>query len=236
MGQYFQWVNADKSEYINPGDFGMGVKLYESSWEPNGVLAALYDLLSSDWEGDLIAFVGDYVDQSKNLDNPIAKRLFEQIESSGYKGCLIDYQDEVCKNVSGYYKEAEESVREHINNMIEHDGFEFNEYKVNPNNPWEGLFVRSGRYFRYTINDAKKEFVDILNTREEIVKEKNGEEILYRNNPLPVLMAFGATETGRWTGDRIRVSNEKPPEDYIDISGYVREGLIGNEFYLTDDE
>ena len=235
MGQYFQWVNADKSEYINPGDFDMGVKLYESSWEPNGVLAALYELLSSDWEGDLIAFVGDYVDQSKNLDNPVAKRLFEQIELSGYKGNLIDYQDEVCKNISGYYKEAEESVRESITNMIEHDGFELNEYKVDPNNPWEGLFVRNGRYFRYTINDAKKEFVDILNTREETVKEKSGEETLYRNNPIPVLMAFGDSEVGRWVGDRIRVSDEKPPKEYIDISEYVKEGLIGNKFYLTKD-
>ena len=48
-------------------------------------------------------------------------------------------------------------------------------------------------------------------------------------------MAFGDSEVGRWVGDRIRVSDEKPPKEYIDISEYVKEGLIGNKFYLTKD-
>jgi len=29
MGEYFNWINLDKKEYISPGDFDIGYKGYE---------------------------------------------------------------------------------------------------------------------------------------------------------------------------------------------------------------
>lgn len=30
MGEYYNWVNVDKKEYISPSDFGYGSKFHES--------------------------------------------------------------------------------------------------------------------------------------------------------------------------------------------------------------
>ncbi|MBR4544151.1 MAG: hypothetical protein IKO53_08080 [Lachnospiraceae bacterium] len=59
MGEYYEWVNNDKKERICPGDFGLGNKLHESISADNHFIGVLYDLLSSDWKGDAIVFLGD---------------------------------------------------------------------------------------------------------------------------------------------------------------------------------
>ena len=63
---------------------------------------------------------------------------------------------ETYKNVSGLFKEAEENVREEINYYLE--DFKtygkldcFNEYGVDLTNPFEGLFVKRGKKYKYTI-------------------------------------------------------------------------------------
>ena len=50
MGEYYNWVNINKKEYIAPCDFGLGSKLWEAVVADNQLLGALYDLLSSDWK------------------------------------------------------------------------------------------------------------------------------------------------------------------------------------------
>ena len=57
MGEYYDWVNISKKEYLSPVDFDLGSKLYESAYAGNPLLGALYDLLSSDWKGDAIVFL-----------------------------------------------------------------------------------------------------------------------------------------------------------------------------------
>ena len=51
MGEYFEWVNVDKKEYITPGDYNKGQKLYETTWKGNSFLMAFKALMSNEWKG-----------------------------------------------------------------------------------------------------------------------------------------------------------------------------------------
>lgn len=58
MGEYFNWVNVNKKEYLCPVDFDLGNESHESSHKDNSLLQALYTLLSTWWKGDQIIFLG----------------------------------------------------------------------------------------------------------------------------------------------------------------------------------
>lgn len=77
MGQYHVVVNLDKEQYLNPREFGDGVKLLEFALSSGGVMTALALLLAESnnrgggdlptthsligsWAGDRITVVGDY--------------------------------------------------------------------------------------------------------------------------------------------------------------------------------
>ena len=84
MGQYYRIANLDKREYLDPIQFGDGLKLMEFALGSSGVMSALAVLLASSngqgggdlwienedrwghipgrWCGDRIAVVGDYDD------------------------------------------------------------------------------------------------------------------------------------------------------------------------------
>ena len=49
MGEYYDWVNVDRKEYISPNDFDFGNKRTESLVRRNVFLCALRDLLSKEW-------------------------------------------------------------------------------------------------------------------------------------------------------------------------------------------
>lgn len=59
MGEYFNWVNVDKKEYLCPSDFDLGSKQLESVYRGNPLLAALHTLLADEWNGNHILFLGD---------------------------------------------------------------------------------------------------------------------------------------------------------------------------------
>jgi len=93
MGQYYVTVNLDKGEFLNPNDFGQGLKLLEFGSDSNGLLTALALLCSNGngngggdirtdekrhprrakmlkatagrWAGDRIVVAGDYGDYGK---------------------------------------------------------------------------------------------------------------------------------------------------------------------------
>ena len=75
MGEYYDWVNIDKKEYICPSDFDLGNKLHESAFAGNHFLGALYNLLSADWKGDSIVFLGDQTNITEKDTNPVLRRL-----------------------------------------------------------------------------------------------------------------------------------------------------------------
>ncbi len=47
MGEYYDWVNVDRKEYISPVDFNLGSKRHESMGRKNTVLRALHEMAVS---------------------------------------------------------------------------------------------------------------------------------------------------------------------------------------------
>ena len=87
MGQYFGWVNVDKHEFIEPIDFDLGSKWAESLHWGNPLLKALYALLSEEWKGDHIVFLGDQYEIPADETNPLLQRMRkEQDQYSEYCG------------------------------------------------------------------------------------------------------------------------------------------------------
>ena len=102
MGEYYEWVNIDKKEYISPYDFDLGNKLYESDYAGNPLLGALYNLLSSDWKGDTIIFLGDQTPVEETDDNPVLQRLYKEsmlLGMNGHAGDQMPAMDYVDKSV-----------------------------------------------------------------------------------------------------------------------------------------
>lgn len=93
MGQYFLVVNLDKREFLNPHEFGDGIKLLEFGCSANGTLTGLTILLrrsnetgggdlqdfnefTGRWAGDRIVIIGDY-DESGLYDE--ARKSYRDI-------------------------------------------------------------------------------------------------------------------------------------------------------------
>lgn len=219
MGEYYDWVNIDKKEYISPVDFDLGNKLHESAYVGNDLLGALYDLLASEWKGDRIVFLGDQTEITEKDDNPLLRALSAERQAWGKPGYDHDYVTETYKCISGLFKAAEKEVRNEIDWMIRLNDFSINCYGVKKESPFEGLFARGSKFFRYTINHTKQVFFDTENTK---LTYANKDGILTtRINPLPLLMAFPNSYDkcgGLWLGDQIEVTDILPPADYRDMS------------------
>lgn len=219
MGEYYDWVNIDKKEYISPDDFDLGNKHYESVRAGNDLLGALYSLLADEWKGDLLIFLGDETQISEQDENPALQKYFEQYKHEMQAGQIFSYAyiDDY-KNVSGLFKASEPRVREEIQTMIEYNDFDHNYYNVAPSNPFEGLFLRESKFFRYTVNHSKRVFFDIHKCR---FTDTSGNRDIWID-PLPLLMAFGRTVAGGieglWLGDRIAASDALPPKTYKNVS------------------
>ena len=214
MGEYYNWINVDKREYICPADFGYGNKFHESIHKDSIPLCALHTLLNDEWKGDHVLWFGD---ECSVFDSPscnIIQTLYAQSVEFGYPGDAFDMICETYKNVSGLFKEAEENVREEINYYLE--DFKtcgkldcFNEYGVDLTNPFEGLFVKRGRRYKYTINHTKKVYYSLDETA-VLYPDHTRSDFL---DPILILMGYGrVTDPGEWIGDIIGASDQRPKE------------------------
>ena len=215
MGEYYNWVNVDKREYICPNDFDYGNKLHESAWPGNALLCALRELLSGEWAGNHILFIGDERPIPEDTDNETLKILYRHTLEAGYPGNAFDSVVETYRNVSCLFRKAESEVRSEIQFYLK--GLEKgmadlpNEYGIDASKPFEGLFMREGHDFPFTVNHTKKICYSLERTK---IYSLNHEE---RDNvdPLPFLMCYGrATGRGAWLGDTIGVADEIP-EGYV---------------------
>ena len=203
MGEYFDWVNVDKKEYLCPVDFDLGSKLHESMFKENDLLRALRELLAAEWKGCRVLFLGDECDASG-----VPAGLYP----------LIPWRTEepVCacyRNVSGLFKAAEEEVRKGIEFYLDarerKDDPVPNGYGIDAKDPYRGLFLREGKTFRYTLNHTKKLGYSLTETK-----------ILFQNgtqsnslDPFPLLLGCGRTaDPGPWLGDIIGVADALPPD------------------------
>lgn len=210
MGEYYNWVNVDRKEYICPNDFNYGNKRWESMYRGNEFLNALRELLSEEWKGDHVFFMGDEKGISADTENETLRILYLDSVAFGYPE---DGSDTVCesyKNVSAQFKAAEAEARQEILFYLEdlkqgNPYNTYNEYGVDVTAPFDGLFTRSGKDFLYTVNHTKKLCYSLQKTR---ILSLDNKELEY-SDPLPILMAYGrASDTGAWVGDIIGVSNE----------------------------
>lgn len=119
---------------------------------------------------------------------------------------------ETYRNVSCLFKEAEKCVRKEIEydlaGYYETGKLErYNEYGIDFKNPYEGMFLKTGQRFEFTMNHSKRIYYSLKETT------------IYQDNhsyhdcidPLPMLMGYGKIrESGEWLGDVIGVSNQRP--------------------------
>ena len=216
MGEYYNWVNVDKKEYICPADFNSGSKFREIMHKDSAPLHALHTLLSGKWKGDRVLWLGDECLVSNQLSNNIIQILYDQSVQFGYLGEAFNMIYESYKNISGLFKEAEEEVREEIGyylaelknyGKLEH----CNEYGVNLEHPFEGLFIEQGKRYTYIINHTKKIYY-LLDETQVFDQSHMRNEYL---DPLLVLLGYGRVSNhGEWLGDIIGVSNQRP-EGYV---------------------
>ncbi len=212
MGEYYSWVNVDKKQYIQPVNFDEGSKLFETSLVTNPLFGALSSLLANEWKKDHIAFIGDYAPVPENPDNETLKILVSGLLSYDPNTDIDGYITDVFQDVSGLFKAAEPDVRPDIEWMVEHDDFENNYYHVDRKDPFKGLFSRDLAFYRYVINQSRKEYFDTQNTRTWHID----------SNPLVVLLGYGRNtayykHVGLWLGGTIEVSDSKPSDEYRDI-------------------
>ena len=107
-----------------------------------------------------------------------------------------------CRNSGGAHIEEYREL-----GRLEH----YNEYGIDLDHPYEGLFLKTGRRYKYTINHTKKVYYSLDETK--ILFQDNTENNF--SDPQPILMGYGrVTEPGEWLGDIIGVSDSKP-EGYL---------------------
>lgn len=233
MGEYYNWVNVDRKEYICPADFDLGNKLLESSTPHNAFLCAFRELLANEWRGSHVVFLGDSQALTRDEDNATLKTLYDHSVESGYEGVGIDTVVESYKNISGWFSAAEKEVRREIDFYVRDvkngEPGAFNEYKVDINNPYTGLFTRTGKDYIYTLNHTKKQYYSIEDTvinmpRKGVIYDpdkpegkrfsKQPKHFKLSADPLPYLLRHGYYGIGEWVGDIVGVSDEVP-EGYI---------------------
>lgn len=96
MGQYHKVVNLDKQQYLNPHDFGDGIKLMEFGGSAMGTLSALASLLLLDvqqegpWSGSRLTITGDYGDEGRFVPPEFAEHNLYSLVS----GYIDEEQDD----------------------------------------------------------------------------------------------------------------------------------------------
>lgn len=217
MSEYFYWVNVDKKEYLCPADFDLGLKQHKSVARDNDLLGALHTLLAKEWNGDRILFLGD---ECPVPEHPSCEAL-----------CILDADTKMCdtghyydtvvetyRNISSLFREAESKVRQYIQYYLddlcdykngERTELPVNEYRIDSDRPFDGLFIKKGTNFTYIINYTKKVYYSFEHTH--ILFQNHSESTDY--DPLPLLLEYGRrVNFGVWVGDRIGVSNTIDPE------------------------
>ena len=212
MGEYYNWINIEKKEYICPALFGYGSKYWETAHKDSIPTHAMYDLLSGRWKEDHILWFDDECPISIESPYGIIRELYRQTVEYGEPGIPFDMICETYRNISGLFVEAEKRVREEIGNSVEDQkngtGFyEYNEFGIDIGNPYEGLFTERIHRYKYTINHTKNIAYSIGKTK---IYYQSGKEIDFAD-PITNLLGFGRVEEpGAWIGDIVGVADDLP--------------------------
>ena len=215
MSEFYCWVNVDRKEFLAPCDFGYSGRYHGSMQRDGDVLLALYALLSDEleWKGDQVLFLGENCHVPAHPQIEILRILHEDTLRHD-TGHYYDTVIETYWNRTAQFKAAENELRPKIEDTLawikscgkdwSTDSF-FHEYRIAPSRPFNALFWKEGRKFRYIINHTKRVYYDLSRT---VIRYKDGTECDWAD-PLPILMAYGRIGgSGSWLGNTIGVGNE----------------------------
>lgn len=206
MGEYFDWVNLDKKEYVYSNPWNCGPKLTENCFVGNEKTDAVLTLLSERWRGDRVVFMGDYAEFSDEVD-PFRRAFEEELAGKG----IQDYLFDDLTDITGIFSYVKSSP--HCSYWDEDKETEM---------PYEGPFDTEIVFFRYVVDETLHEFVDRCLCPVRYIDEDG---TIVRYDPVPELMSsydYNEPEidefSGRWFGHAIRPTNERPPDDYKQIA------------------
>ncbi|WP_102342752.1 hypothetical protein [Galactobacillus timonensis] len=219
MSEDCYWVNIDTLDFFDPFDLGYGPRITESCGPAIAPMRALYELIETDWKNSRLIFWSDQCPISSDTKNPALKELLKKNIP------WVDWVLDNGRNFSGQFKEADEDVKKMVESYLydKEPPDEFGkQYIFNLKNPMEGLFERTGKDIRYTINLSKKVFYDIQTLGVYSYRiDRNGPLEI---NPLPFLLGLSNRNPlgdehgiGPWVGDIVSVSNNRPDESFIEI-------------------
>lgn len=204
MGQYFNWTNFDKGEFIDTDIWPNGQKLVESAYYGCEETDAALTMLAGEWAGDFVCFLGDYAD-FRNNRSPAAERVLEAMDGR----CAEDYFLECAKDIQGRFDFAKTN-----------SDFRWYDFEEGKEKPFIGPFDITIQRFRYVINESKHEYIDREQTAVRYIDPADGEIVRY--DPFPEYMSseddgFNDPENkvrGLWLGDVIRPSHKQPSSEY----------------------
>ena len=143
MGEYFSWVNLDRREFIQCGDFDDGLcKLYQTVWYECLGLKAFYTLLSKEWTGQKILYLGDETEAIEDHRNPVVAQLIEEHRRWGQVGFLFDYVYEKYRDITPLFTNTAESLKSEIEWIKSDPERKFDPYHIDHDAPFCGLFER----------------------------------------------------------------------------------------------
>lgn len=93
MGQYFKFINFDKKEILSPYDYDNLAKVMEHSYQGNKFMSAVEKLLKTEWKGDRVLYIGDYVDEYYNDPKvkDTLKELLDETKPSSNNLYFLEY-------------------------------------------------------------------------------------------------------------------------------------------------
>lgn len=205
MGQYFNWVNFDKLEYIATDPWPNGSKLVECTYLGCEETDAALTMLAGEWAGDLVAFMGDYC-RFENETNPGRREVGRRLGGMVFDDFLFDTCTDICGRFDyvGNHPEARRYVEHGDDFALE---------------PYDGPFDVAIRRYRYVVNESKKELVDRFRTAVRHIEKTTGRIVRY--DPFPQLMCsetdgleYSDEINGLWFGDIVRPADEHPGAEY----------------------
>ena len=184
----------------------------------NRTMAVLLDLLNTRWHGDHVSLMPGYAEKDW-IRKDTGNKAFADAGIYCYENAVDNYG---FTEAARYYKECEKTVRDQIEGDLKwiKEGYsnDWNEFGIDVEYPYVGLFERQIPDYCYTVNETKKIFFRADDVR--IFWYDDPEPFAY--NPLPLFLSNYLNDLenpifGSWVGDTITSTNKIPDASYKQI-------------------
>lgn len=207
MGADYAWVNATKMECLGNGPFACSAGIMENCRYPNDRTDVALTLLAGRWHDDLVAYVSDYTQLEKckgegfrRISELIPENPRDYVEENGYDvGALFS----CFKGEEWYFPTEDDPEAEFLH-------------------PYVGPLDQEAAFYRYVVNETRKEYLDRLAGRylctvedvdilEDVTPAILGDtyRLEYRGEWL---------DEGPWVGNLITPTNDRPSPGFTDVT------------------